>query len=483
MEKVFDPRELILWLVRQSKECEWVEFKLNFHSAEEIGYDISALANGACLHQQPHAYIVFGVTDELGVNGTTFDPYNVKRGNEPIENWISQRLSPRIDYRFIEAEVQTKRLVIVEIPAARNQPVEFEYVPYIRIGNVTRKLRDFPDKERKIWNSRPDEVFIKEIALDNVREQEIIDLLDTQSFFDLLKIPYPSTREETIRKVEQHELITRSRGAYRITNLGAILFAKRLQNFPTIKRKAPRVIVYEGKDKLKTKRDQVGSMGYVSAFESLIDYINSQLPANEEISRVIRSEVRMYPVEAVREIVANALIHQDFSEHGSGPVIEIYSDRIEVTNPGVPLITPLRFIDGYKSRNEKLANLMRLCGICEERGSGVDRVVSLSELFQLPAPLFRVLEHQTQAILYSYKKLNDMDKEDKIRACYQHCSLRYMSNDHMTNQSLRERFKITAQNSAIASRIIGDSLDAKLIKLEDEESRSKKYARYVPIWA
>ncbi len=191
----------------------------------------------------------------------------------------------------------------------------------------------------------------------------------------------------------------------------------------------------------------------------------------------------MYPEDAVRELVANALIHQDFSETGTGPMIEIFEDRIEITNPGLPLITPLRFIDEYQSRNEELASLMRRIGICEEKGSGIDRVIALSELFQLPAPDFRVLEKHTKVILYAYKRLNDMDRQDKIRAAYQHCCLKYVSNDHMTNQSLRGRFKIEDQNSAIASRIIGDTLDAGLIKLEDPENKSRKYTRYVPVWA
>jgi ATP-dependent DNA helicase RecG len=239
----------------------------------------------------------------------------------------------------------------------------------------------------------------------------------------------------------------------------------------------------KNKNKLKTKRDIPGVKGYAVAFEGLVNYINSQLPANEEITKVVRESVTMYPEEAIREIVANSLIHQDFSQTGTGPMIEIFEDRIEITNPGIPLITPLRFIDEYQSRNEHLASLMRRFGFCEEKGSGIDRVIALSEIYQLPAPDFRVLEKHTKVILFAYKKLNEMDRQDKIRACYQHCCLRYVSNDHMTNQSLRERFKIEDQNAAIASRIIADTLDVKLIKLEDPENKSRKYTRYVPIWA
>ena len=478
-----DYRELILFLIRQPKECEWVEFKENFHSPEELGERISALSNGACLHQQPLGYMVFGIADDLTVSGTSFKPSSHKKGNELIEHWILQRLSPKIDIRIIPASVNGKELIIFEIPAARDQPVHFMHEPYIRIASITRKLREFPDKERKIWNNRPDTVFVKEIAKANLHAQDVVDLMDTQGIFEFLKRPYPSTREEVIGHLEQEALLVRERSHFNITNLGAVLFAKKMSNFESIARKSPRVIVYDGKNKLNTLKDTTGRLGYASAFESLVNYINDQLPANEEISKVIRKEITMYPKEAIREIVANALIHQNFSEFGNGPVIEIYTDRIEVTNPGTPLITPLRFIDGYKSRNEKLASFMRRIGICEEKGSGVDRVITLSELYQLPAPDFRVLENQTQVILYAYKSMGEMDRQDKIRACYQHCTLRYVSNDHMTNQSLRERFKISNQNAAIASRIIGDTQDAGLIKLEDPDNKSRKYTRYIPAWA
>ncbi|CAN0592351.1 unnamed protein product [Ectocarpus sp. 12 AP-2014] len=190
----------------------------------------------------------------------------------------------------------------------------------------------------------------------------------------------------------------------------------------------------------------------------------------------------MYPEIAVRELVANALIHQDYEEKGF-PMIEIYSDRIEITNPGIPLITPNRFIDEYQSRNEKLADLMRRLGICEEKGSGIDKVIDAAEAFQLPAPDFLIQQRHTKAIMYAYKDLNDMDKKDKVRACYQHCCLRYVINEKMTNQSLRERFKIEKRNAATASRIIRDTIQQDLIKDDDPTTNTRKYAKYIPFWA
>lgn len=210
--------------------------------------------------------------------------------------------------------------------------------------------------------------------------------------------------------------------------------------------------------------------------------MNGQLPANEEIGKALRIDSRMYPSLAIRELIANSLIHQDFHEKGF-PMVEIFSDRIEISNPGTPLIIPERFIDKYSSRNEKLADLMRRMGFCEEKGSGLDKVIFNNELYQLPAINILVSEKRTKVVIYSYKQLNDLDKKDKIRACYQHACLMYVSNDKMTNQSLRDRFKIEDQNSAIASRIIRDTIEDGLIKEDDPSSNSRKFKKYIPFWA
>lgn len=130
-----------------------------------------------------------------------------------------------------------------------------------------------------------------------------------------------------------------------------------------------------------------------------------------------------------------------------------------------------------------MADVLRRFGICEEKGSGIDKVIYYNELFQLPAVNFIVSEKRTRITLFSYKDLNQLDKEDKIRACYQHSCLKYVSNDKMTNQTLRERFQIEEQNSAIASRIIKETVKAGFIKEEDPESNSRKHRKYIPFWA
>lgn len=477
-------KKIIERLLKLPKECEWAEFKLNFKSEDEIGKYLSALSNGASLQNEKYGYLIFGIDDAtLQVVGTNFNPLLKKIGNEELENWLLQRLSPRVDVAIIVSNFNDKQLVIFQVQAANGQPTCFMHHDFVRVGSITRSLKEFPEKERKIWASKAKENFEKGIALEVETAADVVKFLDTQSYYDLLNIPYPSARDAVIEKFIAEKFIKSNPHGYAITNLGAILFAKDIAHFEQLIYKAPRVILYDGKNKLKTIKDQDGKFGYALGFDRLIKYINVLLPSNEVIGTALRETKLMYPEIAIRELVANALVHQDFSEKGSAPLIEIFSDRVEISNPGIPLISPNRFIDEYQARNELLSSVMRRLGICEKKGSGMDKVVINIEMYQLPAYDIQVQEKHTKVILYAYQKFADMDKRDRVRACYQHACLKYITNEQMTNTSLRERFQIADENAAMVSRIIKDTYEAGLIKEENPDNISRKYMKYIPIWA
>jgi predicted HTH transcriptional regulator len=467
------------------QEREWVEFKENNYNPQLIGEYISALSNSACLENKETAYLVFGIEDKTHrLVGTTFKPREEKIGSQELENWLATQLEPKINFKIIEGQTNNKQLVIFQIDATFNRPISFKGITYIRVGSYKKKLKDHPEKESRIWQKAKNVVFEKEFAIRNISADKVLELLNYPSVFKLLKIPLPTDKSGILQKLSEEKLIQRRLEKYHITNLGALLFAANLNNFEALKRKIPRVIIYKGKNKLHTIKEEKGGLGYAIGFERLVNYINDKLPSNEEIGRVFRKEVRMFPELAIRELVANAIIHQDFSIKGTSPMIEIYENRIEITNSGKPIIDVKRFIDhAPESRNEMLAGLMRRLNFCEERGSGIDKVIDQIELYQLPAPSFLIGENYTRVILFSYKTLRQMDRIDKIRATYQHCCLKYISVELMSNQTLRKRFNIEDRNYAVASRIIKDAIKEGMIKENDPNNKSRKYAKYIPFWA
>ena len=300
----------------------------------------------------------------------------------------------------------------------------------------------------------------------------------------MLNIPLPEEKKNFLNNfISEKFILKNDDGSYAITNLGALLFANDLNQFEHLKRKAIRIIQYKGKDRTETISEQSGIKGYVAGFEGMIRYINTILPKNEIIEQALRKQLPVYPEIAIRELVANALVHQDLSLSGTSPMVEIFSDRIEITNPGTPLIDTLRFMDEPpQTRNEQLCAFMRRVGICEERGSGIDKVIKSVEIYQLPAPDFKKKTNHTLSIMFAPKPFSKMDKEDRIRACYQHASLLLLSNERMTNSSLRKRFGLADKSYTIVSKILKDTLAAKLIKTADQSSDSKKDIKYIPFW-
>ena len=339
-----------------------------------------------------------------------------------------------------------------------------------------------PDRLQAIFaEGVPD--FEARIALADASAEDVVRLLDTQSYFDLIQLAYPADRSGVLARFEREKLIVSQENGYAITHLGALLFAKDLDEFEGLARKAVRVTTYNGNDKLDIKKDLIGRKGYAVGFQGLIDYVNGQVPSNEVIGKALRKAVPMFPEIAIRELAANALIHQDFATKGNHISIDIYENRLEISNPGLPCIETDRFIDEYQSRNEKLADLMCRLRICEEKGSGIDKVIASIEAFQLPPLDIRTGQVRTTLVLFSHRELKEMDRGDKLRACYQHCALSFILGKKMSNQSLRERFSLTNRQSDIASRLIGDAVDERLIKLEDPSSTSRRYAKYIPYWA
>ncbi len=324
--------------------------------------------------------------------------------------------------------------------------------------------------------------FEQRIAKEDVDTDKLLSLLDYAKYFEMAGKEVPKDKENIARRLEEFGLCFHAENGWNITNMGAILFAKNLAEFEGLKSHSVIVRKYAGSNNRELLSEQIGGMGYVVGFEGLVDYIVKQTSV-EEIG-VVRKMIPAYPKIAIREFVANALIHQDFAIEGMQVVVEIFNNRISITNPGAPLHDVNRLLDlPPQSRNEHLAQSMFLLGICERRGSGIDRAVEAIEAMLLPAAKITKGENHTRVFLFMQKDLSEMTKQEKIDACYQHACLVYEDNRAINNLSVRERFGIDKNHSSVASRIIADTLEAKKIKISDESITSKKYATYIPYYA
>ena len=135
------------------EETEWAEFKENNYNPEEVGEYLSALSNAAALHGKPAGYITWGVENVTHkIVGTTFKPRKQKgAGNEDLEPWLTRLLSPRVDFTILEFTAGGFPVVMFEVQAANTTPVRFKDNEWVRVGSHKKKLREHPEKARKLW--------------------------------------------------------------------------------------------------------------------------------------------------------------------------------------------------------------------------------------------------------------------------------------------------------------------------------------------
>lgn len=307
-----------------------------------------------------------------------------------------------------------------------------------------------------------------------------MELIDYESFFRLLGQPTPSSTEQVAHSLAVEGLLTEDDGQARITNLGAILLAKDLRAFGPLQYHRIRFLRYSGTNNIDATLDHFEYRGYAVAFDEITAYIQSFVPTNERIVESLRESMPLYPEVAIREFLANALIHQDFESAGGSVTIEMFEDRLEITNPGQPVIDVKRFVDETKSRNRTMSDLMRRLGICEIRGSGIDRVLAKLEEYQQPAPRFAVRSTSTQVTLRAHEQFAQMTLDERAWAAYLHCALQWVSNERLTNSSLRARFGLSKDKSVLVSQAITRAVTLGYIRSDAAPESGTRSARYVP---
>jgi predicted HTH transcriptional regulator len=376
--------------------------------------------------------------------------------------------------------------VVLRVPAAAGRPVSYGGERWMRVRSAKVRLREFPDQERDLIQRLARRSFEQGVAAEGWATADVLARLDGAAFFHGCGEPVPAGSEETLARLAEWGCVSRRiDGRWDVLNLGALLLARDLRPFGALARKALRVVLYRGVDASAPSEElQLGERGYVLVVDEAIRTLVLRLPAEEVVVAGRRQRREHYPELALRELVVNALVHQDFAVRGAGPLVEVFEGRIEVSNPGRPLVAVDRLIDWpAQSRNEALARAMRLLRFCEERGSGIDRVVAGAESALLPAPMFEVLTGEQggadfmRVRLFGPMPFARLGLDDRLRAVYQHACLLYQRGERLTNASLRQRLGLEPSQAATVSRLIGQARDRDLIRPADDAELA-----YVPAW-
>jgi predicted HTH transcriptional regulator len=480
-----------------SKALKYLEHSLNPVPQEinEIDWkeQLSPDNKKLCRHLSAFANHPGGGFLAFGIEDKTCKLVGIKRQESEL---IMQKISslcrdsvfPPVNLDHAIEEYKGVPVLLVYIKESAVKPVSISEKSiedsYIRNGGTTRRASRQEIGSLMLNSKTPHYEELHATTLKSA--PDVLDILDYRNVFKLLEKPTPKTSEDILHWMQEEKMIQNMDGAgYYILNFGALASAYDLRQFDGLYRKAVRIIKYSGLTKLKTEKEHVCNNGYATGYEELISYINALLPSSEIIKKALRTETTIYPEIAIRELIANALIHQDLSIKGVSPMVEIFDDRIEISNPGKLL--PSKRIDRLirttpESRNEILAAAFRRYRICEERGSGLEKAVSAIELYGLPPLKFEELENSFRVTIYTPRDFAKLTPSERIEACYQHCIIKYYAGSGMTNASLRDRFKVSERQRPQVSLVIKEALLQNKIKPLNPDNTSTKFSEYIPIW-
>jgi ATP-dependent DNA helicase RecG len=480
----------------------WVAKSLNWlkesllpmpHEINELDWKISSSENKERLIEHLIAFanhpaggcLVFGI-DDAG------KPCGVEAGKareitNTLANLGRDAIEPALALDYTIVEFERVSLLLVNIPEQGVKPVHRRGKTiedaWIRSNGTTRKASRSEVAGLMLHSDRPRWEDLHASGLMSL--EDIREALDIEAVCKLLERPTPLDPADLSEWLIQEGIAVQAGRGFYVTNLGAIAAARALTRFDGLSRKGIRVIRYRGTNKVETIEEVGGQRGYALAFEGVLSYLYRVLPHSEVIEQSLRKVVTLYPDIALRELIANALIHQDFSVSGAGPMIDIYDDRIEVTNPG--RLLPGKHLDRLigttpESRNDMLAFSFRRYRICEERGTGFQKIVTAIELYGLPPLKMAELDNAFRVTLYAPRKFSEMTASERVEAAYQHAVLQYLSSKSLTNTSLRERFKLQEKARNQITNVIAEAVAANRLKRKDEGG-GNKFAEYWPYWA
>ena len=352
-------------LIKFKDEYEWLDFKENWFSKDEIGEYISAIANGATLSGREYGYVVWGVRDSSKeIVGTSVN-FDRDIDGEPYKHYLSRNLRPSIAFESAEFDYRGFRIVMLIIPASKSVVTKYKGQAYIRIGSSKEKLDKYPEWEIKLnstlVNGYP--TIINHSAPDYAQDLT----------FDRLFMYYAA--KGIALKKENFEKTLKLKNKKNEYNVMAYILSD--QNSIPI-----RVSIFTGLDKASPlfSVKEFGNDCILFSMDKLLEYGDAiNIIQADERNRISeRKDVPLFDYEAFHEAILNAFIHNKWLTL-NGPQISIFSDRMEILSHGGLAVD--QDAEGFYSGasipvNEVLASIFLQLRLSERSGRGVPKIVS-----------------------------------------------------------------------------------------------------------
>ena len=369
-------------------ETEWFEFKRDRYESQEIGEDLSALANSACLANQPRGYIVFGIDNvSHDVVGTSFDPYTAKgKGNQDLLPWLSAGLQPNAGIQAHVVRYPTGRVVILEVGPANGEPVSFYGAAYVRVGSSKTALRNHPEKARAIWTRGSD-------WSAGVCEEASLDVLDPEAI--------AKAREQFVAKHhaqagevggwDDRTFLNKARVLRQgqVTN-AAILLLGRAESAALLSPAVAKISwILKDAENRELDYEHIGPP-FLLAGDRLLKRIRNLTVRALPSGTLFPQEIDQYDAWVVREALHNAVAHQDYRRNGRIVVVE-FPDRLLIHNVGEFLPGDVETVIRQDAppaiyRNPFLADAMVELNLIDTQGGGIKRMFETQRRRSFPLP-------------------------------------------------------------------------------------------------
>ena len=303
--------------------------------------------------------IFLGIADDGNVAGIEIDN-KVKSQVQDIAN----NCDPAIKIK-LEAY---KNILVINVREGTDKPYRCASGFYTRTGPNPQKLsRDqivnFIQAEGKI---RYDELIKRNFTSKDIDSDKLKRFLELSHISSVLDKPL-LYKNLGIGEIQEGKVL--------FNNLAVLFFAKKLNEiyYHTVVTCA----LYKGKEKATVLDRKDYNIDLISNVDLAMNFLKQYLPLRYEFTgELARKEIPELPYEALREALINAVVHRDYFEKGANVMMEIFDDRIEITNPGglVKGLTPENFGKVSMLRNPGIANLFQRIDYIEKMGTGIERI-------------------------------------------------------------------------------------------------------------
>jgi len=335
----------------QAGESEHVEFKRNVNS--DMAREMVAFANSS------GGRIFIGVDDDGAIPGVA------------ITNELKARVqsTARDCDPPVTVELETSgNVLIVNVPEGTNKPYRCSNGFYIRSGAgcaklTTQEIREFMESEGKLHFDK--------LITDSGAYPAVLDELAANRFFRLAGISGVIGTQELLTNLG---VLDKGVSGLALNNAGVLFFSKDAAR--THPHSIVDCVLFKGNSRVHILDRKTFQFDLLRNIDEAILFIERHLNLAYEIKEVRRKEILEIPEFVIREALINAVAHRDYFERGANVQVNIFDNRIEISNPGgLPKgLKPEDFGLLSVTRNPLIAALLHRCNYIEKVGTGVQRM-------------------------------------------------------------------------------------------------------------